>query len=421
MYVWLSDILDRPVWDAQNNRLGVCRDELVADVDIEFPPLRAIAVGEKTGAPRLYAAGDIAWLRPSIILSSATPTLYEPRGDELWLRRQVLDRQIVDTEGRRLVRANDLQFARRNSHYCLAGVDVGSQGLARRLGIEGAVTGAMRLLRREMPEPMIPWSDVAPLEAGGAPGAPIRLRVSRDKLGQLHPADIAAIVSELDRTTGQALLTALDTPTVADAIQEIEPELQVTVLENLPPERAVDVLEEMDPNDAADLLADLEPVDREKYLDLMEDEEATHIEKLLAYPPDSAGGIMTTEFTTIYRGLTVGQALESLRQSPAAREDETMFYIYIVDEESKLLGAISLRSLVMAAPETPVEKLVDEHPVTVDLLTPQHEVAHIVAKYNLLAVPVVDEQGVLHGIVTVDDAIDAIIPTAWKKRLPRFY
>ncbi len=245
--------------------------------------------------------------------------------------------------------------------------------------------------------------------------------VSRDKLSQLHPADIAAIVSELDRSTGQALLTTLDTPTVADTIQEIEPELQVSVLESLPPEKAADVLEEMDPNSAADLLADLQPTQREQLLDLMADEDAADVEKLLAYPEDTAGGIMTTEFTTIPLGLTAGAALAHLRQSPAAQEDETMYYVYVVDEENKLRGVVTLRELVMALPDTPVEKMMVDNPVTVDLLTPQDEVARIVAKYNLLAVPVVDAEGTLHGIVTVDDALDAALPTAWKKRLPRFF
>lgn len=418
MTTWLSRILDKPVWDPQGTQVGLCLDVLVSEVGKGLPPLRALAVGEKRGTPRLIPAESIAWLSPSIILKTATPPPYEPKKDELWLRRQVLDRQIVDTEGRRVVRVNDLQLARTNSHYCLAGVDVGGLGLARRLGVEGAVVKALKALRRELPQGVIPWSDVAPLEAD----APIiRLRVSRDKLSQLHPADIAAIVSELDRSTGQALLTTLDTPTVADTIQEIEPELQVSVLESLPPEKAADVLEEMDPNSAADLLADLEPTQREQLLDLMADEEAADVEKLLAYPEDTAGGIMTTEYSTIPVGLTAFQALAHLRQSPAAREDETMYYVYIVDEANKLRGVVTLRELVMAPPDMPVEKMMVDNPVTVAPLTPQDEVARIVAKYNLLAVPVVDEEGVLHGIVTVDDALDAALPTAWKKRLPRFF
>jgi len=418
MTVWVSRILDCPVWDAQNTRLGQCTDLLVAEVEKGLPPLRAIAVGHKKGPSTVIPAECLAWLGPSsIILNTTTPTPYVPKGDELWLRRQVFDRQIVDTEGRRLVRVNDLQLVRRNSHYALAGVDVGALGFARRMGMESLVEHLYQIARREPPQSVIPWQDMAAVEGN----APIRLRVSRDKISQLHPADIATIVSGLDLSSSEALLTVLDTPTMADTMQEIEPELQVTIMEHLPPERAADVLEEMDPNDAADLLADLEPDDRAQLLDLMEDDEAHTVKKLLTYPEDSAGGIMSTEYTTIPQGLTVAQALQYVRESAAAREDETMYYVYIVDGQNKLQGVAALRDLVMADPNLPVASLHEDHPVTVDLLTPQTEVARVVAKYSLLAVPVVDDEGVFHGIVTVDDAIDAIIPTAWKKRLPHFY
>lgn len=419
MTTYLSRILGKPVWDAQGNQLGRCADVLVAEVEKGFPPLRAIAIENKGQPERLVSADHVAWLIPSIIVNTPNPPPYEPRKDELWLRRQVLDRQIVDTEGRRLVRVNDLQFTRvgGNGRYCLTGVDVGTLGLLRRLGMERPIAGLAKSLRRTPNEALIPWQDVAPLESE----APIRLRVSRDKISQLHPADIATIVSELDRPAGQALLKTLDTETVADTMQEIEPELQVSMLGILAPERAADVLEEMDPDDAADLLGDLKPTEREKLLDLMEDEDATEIEKLLTYPEDTAGGIMTTEFATIPPDLSTGAALDYLRKSADASDDEAMYYVYVVGEGHKLNGVVALRDLVMAQPTDPVHQIMDDHPVTVELLTPQAEVARLVAKYNMLALPVVDAENVLHGIVTVDDAVDAIIPTAWKKHLPRFF
>jgi len=419
MTMYLSRILGKPVWDEKGRRLGRCVDLLAAEVETGFPSLQAIAVkdGRET---RLIAAEFVAWLTPSIILNTSEPPAYEPRGDELWLARQVLDRQIVDTEGRRLVRVNDLQLTRASTNgirYHLAGVDVGTLGLLRRLGVEGLAVTLFKILRRQPPQAVIPWRDVAPLQAD----QPIRLRVSLEKISEFHPADIADIIEELDRPTGQALLQTMDTETIADTMQEIEPELQASMLGTLPPERAADVLEEMGPDDAADLLADLTPAQRTKLLALMEAEEATDVRKLLAYPEDTAGGIMTTEFATIPMGLTVSEALDYLRQSQAAYEDEALYYVYIVDEMQKLRGVIALRELVLATPHIAVQEIMEDHPIAVDPLTPQNEVARIVAKYNLLAVPVVDADNVLHGIVTVDDAIDAIIPTAWKKRLPRFF
>lgn len=418
MATYLSQILGKPVWDAQGRRIGQCTDVLVTGLETGFPALRAIAVSNGK-EPRLIAADAIAWLQPSIILNTPQPPPYEPQGDELWLARNVLDRQIVDTDGRRLVRVNDLQLERTcpSGPYCLAGVDVGTLGLLRRLGVENPAAFLAKVLRRKLPEAVIPWSDVAPLQ----PQEPLRLRVSRDRISELHPADIAEIVSELDRPMGQALLQTLDTETIADTMEEMEPELQASMLSTLAPERAADVLEEMGPDEAADLLADVHPTEREKLLDLMEDEDAIEVQKLLAYPENTAGGIMTTEYVTIPDGLTAGEALDYLRKSPAAQEDEALYYVYVLDEEQRLKGVVGLRELVLASPDTPVRDIMEKNVITVDPHKPQNEVGRLVAKYNLLAVPVVDQDNVMHGIVTVDDAIDALIPTAWKKRLPRFF
>jgi CBS domain-containing protein len=419
MTTFLSQILGKPVWDAQGQRIGRCVDVLVEDVDAGFPAVRAMAL--KNGEPeiRLVPSESISWLKPSIILNTNNPPAYEATGHELWLAKQVLDRQIVDTDGRRLVRVNDLQLVRctPDGPYSLGGVDVGSLGLLRRLGVENPTAGLYKLLGREAPQAIIPWSDVAPLQAQ----EPLRLKVSRDRISELHPADIAQIVSELDRPMGDALLGTLDTETIADTMEEIEPELQASILGTLTPERAADVLEEMGPDEAADLLADLHPSERSKLLNLMQDEDAVDVQKLLSYPENTAGGIMTTEFVTIPDGLTVAQALDYLRQSHSAQEDEALYYVYIVDGEQKLLGVTGLRDLVLNLPDTSVHEIMDTDAITVDPLLPQNEVGRLVARYNLLAVPVVDKDNVMHGIVTVDDAIDAMIPTAWKKRLPHFF
>ncbi|MFO7698713.1 MAG: CBS domain-containing protein, partial [Anaerolineae bacterium] len=212
-----------------------------------------------------------------------------------------------------------------------------------------------------------------------------------------------------------------DDETAADTISEAEPDLQMQLLMSLTPERAADVLEEMDPDDAVDLLASMEVEQRESYLELMEDPDSVDMVRLLAFPEDSAGGIMTSEFTTLPLGYTAGEALAYLRHSNLAQEDETLYYVHVIDDESRLKGILSLRDLVMADPDESVDGIMETDPITVSPLVEQEEVARIVARYNLLEVPVVNEEGVMQGIVTVDDAIDAVIPTAWKKRLPRFY
>ncbi len=202
-------------------------------------------------------------------------------------------------------------------------------------------------------------------------------------------------------------------------MEEMEPDTQVEVLEDLARERAADILEEMSPDDAADLVADLDQVTRDEILALMERDEAEEVQELLGYPEDSAGGIMTTEYIALEEHLTAAQAIDRLRElEPDA---ETIYYVYVTDEDDRLVGVLSLRDLIVAKPDTPIREVMIREPVAVGVLADQDEVAEVVAHYNLLAVPVVDDEGHLEGIVTVDDAIDTVIPTAWKRRLPRVF
>ena len=184
-------------------------------------------------------------------------------------------------------------------------------------------------------------------------------------------------------------------------------------------EKVADVLEEMSPDEAADLLAELPAERTEDLLELMEDQEAKEVRLLLSYPEDSAGGIMTTDYAALKPGLTAAQAIEALRDlDPDA---ESLFYIYVTDEKNRLMGVFSLSDLILAQPGTLVSSFMHEKVVTANVLTKQETLAQLIAKYNLLAIPVVDSENRLLGMVTADDALDKIIPTAWKKKLPRFY
>lgn len=418
MAIYVSQLIGKTVYDPRNTPLGRCMDVLVHENGHVAPVVCAIEMRLSDRKEQLVPAQQIAWLAPAIILSTPTPSEYLAQGTELSLRRHVLDRQIVDLEGRQLVRVNDAQLIRRDDgRYLLTSVAVGGASLLRRLGLERVTNLSERVLGTTVPDRFIPWSQVAAVQ----PDAPIRLRVTSNKLQQLNAADMADIVEELDRPSSVALLEMLDDEVIADAIAEVEDELQPALLAALPDDRAADVLAAMDPDDAADLLAALEEEDRQEYMSRMESEDSQAVGRLLAYPEDTAGGIMTNEFTAVPADLTVAEALEHLRTSPQAREDETMYYLHVTDEAGHLEGIVSLRDVVMADPSARLSEIMEPAPVTVGLLTSQIEVAQLVAKYNLLEVPVVDDKGVLQGIVTVDDAIDAVIPTAWKKRLPRFF
>jgi magnesium transporter len=295
-------------------------------------------------------------------------------------------------------------------------VDVGAAGLLRRLGLEGPWRTLARNLRLPVPERYIDWEDVDPLESTIAG---VRLRVPHAKLAQLHPSDLASIIDQLTPRDRAGVLAALDDESVADAMEEMEPDTQVDVLEDLAPERAADILEEMSPDDAADLVADLDQDTRDEILSLMEKDEVEDVRELLGYPEDSAGGIMTTEFIAVAEHLTAAEAIDRLRElEPDA---ETIYYVYVTDDDGRLVGVLSLRDLIVAAPAVTIGSVMIREPVAVYVLAGQEEVAEVVAHYNLLAVPVVDDQERLMGIVTVDDAIDTVIPTAWKKRLPRVF
>jgi magnesium transporter len=247
----------------------------------------------------------------------------------------------------------------------------------------------------------------------------MRLRVPAEKLHELHPADLAEIVSDLNRLESGQLLDTLDVAHLADTLEEVEPEFQAELIEHMTDEKVADVLEEMEPDEAADLLGDMPRDRKEDLLALMEKEDADDVRKLMTYPEDTAGGIMTTEYASIRPEMTAGQAIESLRGM--SDEVETMYYVYVTDGGNHLVGAFSLNNLIFAKPDLLVQDFMTRRVITVNLADDQETVAQTVAKYDLVAVPVVDDQNCLHGIVTADDALDKVIPTAWKKRLPRFY
>jgi CBS domain-containing protein len=377
----------------------------------------ALAVKRPGGLLLVPFSDVVVLVAPAIPLAKRLTEIvpYQPGENDLYLARDVLDKQIIDTDGVRVVRVNDLELARVNGHFYVANVDVGGMGLLRRLGLAKAAEPLVRRLQRGPGMSIISWDEVELL-----PGdQPMRLKVPGEKMADLHPADLAEIISDLTRAESGKLLESLDVKTVADTLEEVEPDFQASLVETMPDEKVADVLEEMAPDEAADLLAEL-PQDRsQELLKLMEREEAEDVRKLLTFPVDSAGGIMTTEYVTVSPNLTAAQAIAAVRES--AQEAENIFYIYVTDASNHLLGVFSLKDLVLAKPDTVVTEFMHARVVTVNLLDSQDGVAQAMSKYNLVALPVVDDQRRLHGIVTADDALDKIIPTAWKKRLPRMY
>ena len=334
--------------------------------------------------------------------------------EALRLGRDLLDKQIVDTHGAKVVRVNDLQLEETGGQLRLVGADVGLRGLVRRVGAETVAEKVAGLLGQRLPRGIIPWHLVEPL---GQPEARVRLTVPHQKLALLHPADIADVVEAMTADERRAVFEQLDVETAAEALAEVDPEMQAAIVSELEEERAADILEEMAPDEAADLLQDLPDEQREGLVDLMDKEEADDVEEILAYPEDSAGGIMTTDVLSFPRDITAQEAIERLRK--AKPDPELAYYLYVVDANDRLEGILSLRDLVVAEPETKLAQAMDPHVLSVNASANKEDVAAIIAKYDLLAIPVVDAGRRLIGSVTVDDVVELMLPRGWKKRSSR--
>ncbi|MCS7059950.1 MAG: CBS domain-containing protein [Anaerolineae bacterium] len=419
---FVRQLLNKPVTDTEGESVGILTDIIASRLGaIPQPALRALSI--KRGQTSICVP-----IHDTTALDSPTPPhtiilhhrlrdipAYHPSEQDLHLARDVLDKQIIDINGARVVRVSDVEVAKLNGHFYIVNVDVGGRGWMRRLRTSPLVKSIAQRLGRPLPEGIIAWRDVEFLPDTHR----MQLKVPGSKMAELHPADIAEIISQLNRAEGGLVLQQLDVKTVADTLEEVEPEFQASLVESMPDEKVADVLEEMSPDAAADLLAEL-PEDRSaEILNLMEREDAEDVRELLKYPDDSAGGLMTTDYFTVGPDLTAGQAIDLLRQS--ADEVGSVSYIYVTDQNGTLIGVLSLQELVLAQPNTLVRDIMHRRFVHLNLMDSQDVAAKLIAKYSLTALPVLDAEGKLRGIVTADDALDKIIPTAWKKRLPKFH
>ncbi|MBI5304924.1 MAG: CBS domain-containing protein [Chloroflexi bacterium] len=416
---YLSELIGREVRDTKGTLIGVLNDLLIGpDNENEpYPRVVALAVKRNGGEPSLLpweGAEDLAGSK--IILQKPPSMSYTPKGTEVYLNRDVLDKQVIDTNGFRVVRVNDLELARIGNDYRLVNVDVGGRGLLRRLGWEDLSERVVGLVRRELPSRAIAWTDL-----GFIPRGDLQVRVARTKLKELHAADIAEILEDMRPRDAGAVMRDLSDEKVADVMEELEPEFQAEVLETFTNERAADIVEEMEPDAAADVLQEMEEDRREQVLNLMEPDEKAEVKELLAHPENTAGGLMTTKYVTVPPGITVAQALQHLREIAAAKEAETIYYVYVVDVEEHLLGVFSLSDLVLTPPEQRVDDIMHRRPIRMQLDTAPSEVLEAMTRYNLLALPVVDADNRLQGIVTAEDALQMILPSEWKIKLPRLF
>lgn len=404
--IYLTQLLNKRVIDASGEVIGNLSDIGIATREV-FPRVTSVAFEGKDRKPFM-----LSWRKyvkefdaETMILNKNWNelrfSLLQP--NELLLKRDLLDKQIVDTKGMKVVRVNDLKLAESQNELRLIGADVGLRGILRRIGMEKILDSLTGLFGYRYSENLIAWSYMELLEKDMSS---IKLSIDHKRLHELHPADIADIIGQLTPEQSRKIFEYLDLVQAAEIISETEPDLQTSIVQSLNSERASDILEIMPPDEATDILADLPYEKAEALLNLMGVKEAREIRKLLGFKENTAGGIMTTDFTAISENLTVEQTIKKLRK--IAHEVESIYYIYVVDEEGFLKGVLSLRDLILSTPKTRLQQIMLPDVISVKADEDQEEVAEIISKYDLLAVPVVDEQNKLLGIVTVDDVLEVM-------------
>jgi CBS domain-containing protein len=414
---YLSDFVGRQAVlesDVHGASLGKVIDFFVSKPDDTFPRIDAFVIKTKDGERSCPVSNLVLTdAGGAFVLKTAPVDTPQPDASALYLIKDLFDKQIVDVDGRKVVRINDLEIANTGGTWRVVAADIGVSGLLRRLGVGRF---APQLLERVTPQ-LIAWDNVAPIKDPNP--AQVQLAVSGTRLARLHPSELADIISDLSAKDAARVVKSLDDETAADAFEHLDAATQQSIIEDLGTERAADIIEEMDSDDAADLLGELDAEKRAALLAEIEDRDyASELEDLVEYEPDSAGGLMTTDYVWIYPHRTTAATIAKIRE--LGPESEFIYYLYVTDGDRKLLGTISLRTLLLALPTAFIHVLMDSDVVSVSPDTSAEDVAATIARYDLLAVPVLDDAGRMLGIVTVDDAIDAIMPEKIANSLPRF-
>jgi magnesium transporter len=434
--LYLSQVTGASVEDQQEERIGRLVDVLVLEDQVGSNeatyPSALLVAGEEDQFWRI-SPQDVQQREGAIQLRVPVTQLLQGNVNEheVRLAREVLDKQVINIERKKAIRVNDICLA---DDWRILGVDNSPFALLRRLAPSWLLSGRSQ----HVPADLVPWSEIE-LIGSNQPEeeeeeAPQRQSITEEiraikriptgHLADLHPADIAEIVHQLTAGQGARLIERLDDETAASAMEEIDTERQLHILENIEPARAADILQAMGPDEAADLLARMPEERKQELLRLMTPEESEDVQELLEYEPDTAGGLMTTDYIVLNQDRTVDEALEAIRTN-IRDNDIRIAYIYCVEDEIQedqhIAGVVSLWELLISAPTQKLADLMETDVITVQADSDPQSVAEIMAKYNFLAVPVVDAEGILQGVVTVDDALDVLLPPDRRRKPTSMY
>jgi magnesium transporter len=408
---YLSRILGRKVFDNAGKRIGIVKDLLIetnySNNSEERPLVRGIKLKQKdkTG---IYNFNHflIEKVRGKIIVTcnQLDELPVESLQHGLFLAEIILDKQIVDLNGRKLVRVNDVRLVAVSVGTFAVAVDVGVEGLLRRIGIVRPLKFFLGIFRISIPSQFIIWDDV---EAVDFSKMNIKLSKSYSKLHTLHPSDLADIIEEMGKKISTDVFSALDEEKAADVLEELETDTQIHIIESLPVEKVADVLEKMPADEVADILDILEDEKAESLLNEMESESSQEVRELLEYPENTVGSLMSTEVLFFNENSTVEEVLGEFRTKKP--EADALYNLFVTDEREELLATFSLRDIVVSPPDITVNQIMKTDPVFLYDYQKIDDIAEIISKYNLLAIPVVDKGNQLQGMVVIDDVVEDLI------------
>ncbi len=412
-----SQMVGKPIVDSHREKIASLKDIIVrinpenGTTEETYPQVAGIVMHTAGRGVWLPASHIATFEERAIVLASTQVNLerFVRRDGEILLGQDVLDKQLVDVEGKRVVRVNDLALGKMlaENGLRLLAVDISFRALSRRILF--SLTGE----RPRRSERLLDWAAVQYFASNASA---VHLHVSQKRLGTMHPADLARVFDDLSHQQRDEVVRGLSDEQVADALEQLSPNEAADILEEIENERASDILEEMSPDAAADVVADLDEEKAEELLHLMEHEDSENVRELLAYPKDSAGGMMTNEFVLLPASLEAAEALRTVRTMEEPPEFADYFYIAEPGTEH-LLGIVSLRDVVFCPERTmPLDRLMERDYVSVHPDTPADEAAALLTAYSLRALPVVDDQGDMLGIITFDDALDVLLPEHLRER-----
>jgi magnesium transporter len=412
VFLFLSDILGKKIVDSAGKTIGRVYD-LTAEFVEPYPIVTGIIFSSaQKRNPDFLPWKDVVDLDQNVSVSIseiAELSSLNLRQGELLLKDALLDKQVVDTDGAKIRRVNDLQFLKTRHGLHLVHVDVGFRGLIRRIGWTKAIDGLLQaLFDYKLSDQLISWKLVQPLLSPDL----LRLNIAQNRLSQIHPADLADILEDLDIRQRTAVFQSLDIETAAETLEETDPKIQVSLINDLNSEMASDIIEEMSLSEAADLLGDLPKAKAEGILKEMEKDIADDVKELLAHPEREAGGMMTTSYLSFSPSTTVGEALEKFRQEAA--DVDLVYYVYVTDEEERLLGVISLRDLILADTARKLGEIMDDRVISVKLDARDDIIAEQFAKYAVTAIPVVDDNERMHGTIIFKNLLEVVAPQLGK-------